>query len=174
MKKNIVFVCNGNIHRSVVAEKYLNKLLKKHRLNAKFVATSYGLQGTKGTAKPLHKNLTEYPKEWKAAFPTLRQLNIDVTNHSFQKITPAIIKKAAVVIAMDKKVYIKANNSLIKQFPSQKNKIHIFSELTKNHQDIKDPAGSGSSKIHQATIKKICSTTENKIKTIIKWAGSAQ
>ncbi len=172
MKKLIVFVCNGNIHRSVVAEKYLSQVLERNHLDNKFSVASYGLQGTMGIAKPRHTNLTEYRKEWKAASPTLRKFRIDLTDHFYQKITPAVIKKTAVIIAMDKKVFSTAKNALLNQFPKAKNKIHIFSEITKNHKDIKDPAGNGSFSVHQTTIKNICSTIENKLKTILEWTIS--
>lgn len=170
MKKLIVFVCNGNIHRSVIAEEYLNKILKKKQLNSKFVAISYGLQGTQGTAKPLHKKLIEYPKEWKASLPTLKKFKIDISNHSYQKITLAIAKKSAVIIAMDKKVFSTARNALVKQFPKARNKIHIFSELTKNHKVIIDPAGNGSFRVHQMTIKNTCLTIHDELETILEWA----
>ena len=169
MKKTILFICNGNIHRSVIAEKYLSGVLRQKGLDKKFTVTSYGLQGTKGTAKPLHKNLKEYSKEYKAALPMLRELKIDVTDHLFQKITPTVIKKATVIIAMDKKIYLNSKNSLLKQFPQAKNKIHTFSEITKNHQDIKDPAGSGSAKVHGTVIKNICFTIKKNLETILEW-----
>lgn len=169
MKKTILFICNGNIHRSVIAEKYLSGVLRQKGLDKKFTVTSYGLQGTKGTAKPLHKNLKEYLKEYKVALPMLHKFRIDVTDHVFQKITPIAVKKATVIIAMDKKVYLNSKNSLLKQFPKAKNKIHTFSEITKNHQDIKDPAGSGSAKVHGAVIKNICFTIKKNLKTILSW-----
>lgn len=171
MKKLIVFVCNGNIHRSVIAEKCLIEILKERNLGRKFSVASYGLQGTKGTAKPLHKNLTKYPKEYKAALPSLRKFKIDVSDHNSQKITPAVAKKAAVIIAMDKKVYLTAKNSLLKQFPKAKQKIHLFSGLVKNHKDMKDPSGSGNFQLHKSIIQTICFSIKSNFKTILSWAS---
>ncbi|MGA2417688.1 MAG: hypothetical protein ABSF55_00355 [Candidatus Staskawiczbacteria bacterium] len=171
MKKIIVFVCNGNIHRSVIAEKCLAKFLQEKNLDNKFSVASYGLQGTMGTSKPLHKNLKEYPDEYEAARPTLRNFDIDLADHLFQKITPATVKKAAVIIAMDKKVYSGAKNSLIKQFPNAKNKMHIFTELTQNHKDIKDPSGNANPKVHQAIIGRIFFTIKKNTKTILSWTN---
>lgn len=172
MKKNIIFICNGNIHRSVIAEKSLIKILQENGLDNKFSVASYGLQGTKGTAKPLRRNLKEYPKEYKAALPTLRKFKIDIDNHSFQRVTLNVIKKASLVIAMDEKVYLEAENSLLKQFSELKHKIHIFSELTKNHEDIKDPFGNTDFKLHQSIIKNIYFTMKNKINTILDWTNN--
>lgn len=170
MKGLIVFICNGNIHRSVIAAESLRKILKEKKIGPKFSVTSYGLQGTKGTDLPKHKNLSEYPKEWKAAKPTLQNFSIDISKHSFQKITPAVMKKASVVIAMDDKVYSRAKNSLTKQFPKYKTKIHRFSELTENKRVVKDPAGSGSEKLHKEIIENIYFTLSKKYKDILEWS----
>lgn len=169
MKKHIVFICNGNIERSVVAAQCLRNILKEKRIGSKFAVDSYGLQGIKGTPLPKHKHLSEYQKEWKAAQPILKKLKIDIGDHSFQKITPGVAKKASVIIAMDKKVYSKNKNALLKQFSKQKNKIHIFSDLTFNHKDIQDPAGSGSSKLHKKVIEYIYMVLEDNYETIINW-----
>ena len=170
MKKLIVFICNGNIHRSVTAAESLRKIFKEHKIGSNFSVTSYGLQGTKGTDLPKHKHLSEYPKEWKAAKPSLQKFGIDISKHSFQKITQTVMKKANVVIAMDNKVYSRAENSLIKQFPKYKAKIHRFSELSKSNKVVKDPAGSGSKKLHNEIIGNIYSTLSKKYKDILGWA----
>ncbi|MDP3779487.1 MAG: hypothetical protein Q8R30_05600 [bacterium] len=169
MNKLIVFICNGNIHRSVIVAESLRKILKEHKISRKFSVTSYGLQGTKGTDLPKHKHLSEYSKEWKAAKPTLQKFDIDISKHSFQKITPTVMKKASVVIAMDDKVYSRAENSLTKQFPNYKGKIHRFSELTIHHRSIKDPAGSGNEKLHKKIIEDMYSTLAKRYKDILMW-----
>lgn len=162
-------MCNGNIHRSVIAEMCLANILKLSGQASKYKTASYGLQGTMGTAKPLHKNLREYTTEWKAAASALCYFNIDITKHRYRKITRRVLQNSAVVIAMDKKVYSQEKNSLLKQFPDQKNKIHLFSKLTKNHKEIKDPSGISSTKVHQATIKNIYLTIKNKSGVILNW-----
>ena len=169
MKKLIIFICNGNIHRSVIAAESLRQILKKKKLDQISTIDSYGLQGTKGTDLPKHKNLSEYPKESKAAKPVLQKLGIDISKHSFQKISGVVMKRASAVIAMDAKVHLLAKNSLVNQFPKHKNKIHCFSELTINHKDIKDPAGSGSAKLHKEVIESIYSTLKDKYKDILTW-----
>jgi protein-tyrosine-phosphatase len=169
MKKLIVFICNGNIHRSVIAAESLRKIFKEQKISRGFFVDSYGLQGTKGTNLPKHKHLSEYPKEWEAAKVTLQELGIDISKHSFQKISEAVMKKASVVIAMDNKVYSKAKNSLMNQFPNYAEKIHRFSELTMNHRDIKDPAGSSDVKLHREIILNIYSTLNKKFRNILDW-----
>lgn len=169
MKKIVIFVCNGNIHRSVIAAQCFIDVLKKNKLSSRFIVDSYGLQGTQGTAPPKHKRLSDYPKEWEAANPTLQKLNIDISNHKFQKITANIIKKAGIVIAMDNKVYSGKKNSLTKQFPNQTKKIHAFSELTSHNKYIKDPVKSSDKKLHKKIIKSIYSTLNKNYKIILTW-----
>lgn len=169
MKKQIIFICNGNIERSVVAAQCLRNILKEKRISSKFSVDSYGLQGTQGTVLPKYKHLSQYPKEWKAAKKILQKLDININNHSSQKITLNVVKKASVIIAMDKKVYLRNKNALLKQFTKYKNKIHVISELTKDYKDIKDPAGSGNKELHKKIIEKIHTTMINEYKTILTW-----
>ena len=169
MKNNILFVCNGNIHRSVIAATSLKKVLKERKIGSNFFVDSCGLQGTKGTAMPKHIRLSGYPLEWAAARPTLQKIGIDISKHSFQNISAAAVKKADVILAMDDKVYSRAKNSLIKQFPDFKNKMHRFSELTSDHKSIEDPAGSNDQKFHKKIIEKIYTTLSKKYGVILKW-----
>lgn len=169
MKKIIVFICNGNIHRSVIAAESLRKIFKERKIGQNFSINSYGLQGTKGIDLPKHKHLSEYPKEWKAAKPTLQEFDIDISKHSFQKISGAVMKKASAVIAMDNKVYLTAKNSLMNQFPNYAEKIHRFSELTTHNRVIKDPAGSSDEKLHREIIRSIYSVLNKKFSDILGW-----
>lgn len=166
----IIFVCNGNIHRSVIAAECLRNIFKEKKISPSFSVNSYGLQGTMGTDLPKHKHLSEYPKEWKAAEPTLQELGIDISKHDFQKVSTNTIKTASIIIAMDDKVYSEAQNSLMRQFPTQAHKIHRFSELTTGNKTIEDPSGSGNKKLHRRIIKCIYSTLRKKYKNILVWA----
>jgi protein-tyrosine-phosphatase len=169
MKKLIIFVCNGNIERSVVAAECFRSILIENKISSKFLIDSYGIQGTKGTVLPKHNNLSKYAKEWKVVKPILEKLKINISDHRFKKITLRVVKKASVIIAMDKKVYSKNKNALLKQFSEQKNKIHVFSELILDHIDIQDPAGSDSNKLHKKVIENIYTTLENNYETVINW-----
>lgn len=164
-----MFVCNGNIHRSVIAAESLRKVLKENKISSKFLVTSCGLQGTGGTEPPKRKHLSEYPKEWKAAKPSLQKYGIDIGQHHSQKISEATVKKAGVIIAMDNKVYATARNSLLKQFPKYKNKIHRFSDLSGTRRSVKDPSGSGSVQLHAEIIGSIYASTTNGYEEILRW-----
>ncbi|HEY4498796.1 MAG TPA: hypothetical protein VJH94_01900 [Candidatus Paceibacterota bacterium] len=171
MKKVIAFICNGNIQRSVIAAESLKRVLRELHIDSGFSVVSFGLQGTGGTNPPKHTYLSKYPKEWMAAKPTLERLDIDIRRHRFQKISERAMKKAHVIIAMDNKTYSRAKNSLIKQFPNYKEKIHRFSKLTAHHTEIIDPSGSGSERLHKKVIEIIYSTVTKKYKEILKWVS---
>ncbi len=171
MKKLIIFVCSGNIHRSVIAAECLRNILKEYNMDSNFFVDSYGLQGTLGAAIPQHKHLSLYHDEWKAAYPTLQKLGIDIGNHSFQKITSAVVEKASVIVAMDHEVYTKKENALLQQFPQHKKKIHIISELTSSHEDIIDPSGITDETTHKIVIEEIYLTISNNYETILAWAS---
>lgn len=169
MKKLIVFVCKGNIHRSVIAAACLEQILKAHGLDSEFQVDSFGLQGTKGTKLPKYKKLSDYPKEWAAAKPVLQELDIDISQHISQPISAEAIEKANVVIAIDKKVYSGLDNSLTKQFPNHLSKVHLFLELTPKHEVIKDPSGSGDKRLHREIIENIYSSLSNNFRIILNW-----
>ncbi len=169
MKKLIIFICNGNIHRSVIAAECLHNSFEKNGVESKFLIDSYGLQGTCGTDLPKHKHLSEYLKEWKAAKPTLERLGIDISKHSFQKVSVDVMEKANIVIAMDNKVYSEEKNSLMNQFPDQAHKIHLFSKLTLNHKTIKDLAGIEDEYLYKEIIEDIHSTLNTEYKKILDW-----
>ena len=169
MKEVIIFVCNGNIYRSVIAAQRLRDILKKKRPSSNFVVSSYGLQGTMGTHLPKHRRLSEYPKEWKVAEPILRKLNINISGHSFKRMTARAAKEASIMVAMDDRCYSRAKNSLIKQFPTQAYKIHSFSELTRGYKSIDDPVGSNNANLHKRIIRTICVVLDKRYKDILAW-----
>lgn len=169
MKKRIIFVCNGNIHRSVIAAESLKQALMSAGYGGDFLVDSYGLQGTGGTDSPKHKNLSDYPEEWSAAQPSLERFGIDISQHISKRISVDVVKNADVVVAMDEYVYSKANNSLSNQFPEHVYKIHRFSELSGNGEGVKDLAGNGSIEAHKKIITHIHNTLAKKYTVILGW-----
>lgn len=171
MKKLIIFVCNGNIERSVIAAELLKKVLIENKIGG-YEVGSYGLQGINGTGLPKHKNLSEYPDEWEASRQILGKLDCDITKHQFQTITPEVASVASVIIAMDDSVYQKAGNSLLNLFPKELNKIHNFSELGTQNEDTADLAGVSNRERHETMILKINKTIHDSYSKILAWAGN--
>lgn len=174
MKNLIIFVCNGNIYRSVIAAKCLENILRKNKTFPDIVVDSYGIQGTDNTPPPKHNKLSEYREEWNASKPILQELGIDIGEHYYQMISKDIIDKCDVVIAMDKNVYLEAKNALLKQFPDQAKKIHVFSELTLDGKDIADPDGISNKEAHRQIIVNIYDVINSKYLDILAWATDKQ
>lgn len=165
--KLVLVVCNGNIHRSVIAEYCLNRELKKKGLNDKFIVVSSGLQGTFGTKIPQGKNLCDYPLEWRLSSPILSELNIDISKHCTTQIDVFIVEKASLILAMDCGVLIDKTNSLVKQFPKHAYKMRLFRELEGNPIDIPDCFGSSDVVLHRRVIKLINVISEKYIDVLL-------
>ena len=183
--KTVLVVCYGNIHRSVIAQICLNRELKKLNLDKEIVCVSRGLQGTCGTSLPTGKNLRDYPREWRAAAPILKKLNINIPKN--QQATPldaTIIREATVVLAMDRGVLIdhptaegKAT-SLIKQLSECGYKTRLFRELEGKAEDVPDCGEQSDRKLHERTINLIDRIARQRIHTLISltklFGGSEQ
>ena len=168
--KKIIFVCNGNIHRSVIAAECLRTIFKKQNIDSEYFVDSYGIQGTMGTELPEKKQLLDYAGEWNAAKRILQVLDIDISNHFSQVISKSVVEGADVIIAMDKNVFEKAKNSLIKQFPEYKYKMCCFCNFTIHNKMIEDPSGNYDVKIHKRIIKNIYETLNNRFEDILNCA----
>ncbi len=135
MKKLIVFVCKGNIHRSALAEQCLKQLLKEKGLNDEFEVMSRGI------SEPGRKNMTECPRHWKTTGLILKGLGIDIfafSNREAKVITEEIINRSHVIFAMDKEVLEDHETSLIKRFPKHAEKIKFFTSMIGDQDDVPD------------------------------------
>jgi diadenosine tetraphosphate (Ap4A) HIT family hydrolase/protein-tyrosine-phosphatase len=87
-KPRILFVCTGNIFRSMSAEYALKKYLKDNNLK-NFQVSSAGTVAKKEPAHP-------------STIKTLKQHSIDPSKHKQRKLTKKILEENDVIIAMDK------------------------------------------------------------------------
>ncbi len=129
-KKTILFVCFGNVHRSVLAAELSNDVFRENSLSDIFVAISRGIQGSNGYDGPKHSNLTEYEIEWQLTKQALDELGIDTTFFKTKKATPIdtkAISDASLVILMGQKEY----EILTKRYPTQSHKFFLFSDWSK-------------------------------------------
>jgi len=165
--KKIIFVCKGNIHRSVIAEAVFRKILKKQNLTNEIAVSSYGIQGTMGTRPPKGMQLSDYPREWQISQPILQKFNIDITKHYFQTIAKGVIEDVDLVIAMDDEVHKESKNALVKQFPAYMDKIYCFYKFT-DGKSIKDLSGNVDPSSHEQVIKYIYQTLHTKFLNILK------
>jgi|SRR3989338_5363893 len=123
MKKLILIVCNGNIHRSVIAEICLNRELEKRGLGDEIVCISRGLEKRDGGKC----RMMDFPTEWTLTKPVLRELGVVVLeNRGAQLIDVDIIGKSSLILTMDRRVL----NILNQKFPQCTTKMMcLFSTL---------------------------------------------
>lgn len=169
MKRTILFVCNGNMERSPIAEKVTRKLLAARNLEKEIEVFSRGIQGTGGTLPTRFRRPTEYPEEWSGMEPALREYKIDLTQHISTPITEEDVSRATVVIAMEKLVINREVNGLCVQFPEVSGKIRLFSELAGNDEDVPDGYEMGDRETHRAITKMIVDVLTVQIDTLIVW-----
>jgi len=171
--KMVLVVCNGNIHRSVIAQICLNREVKRLGLGKKIVCVSAGLQGTFGTSPPKGRNLRDYELEWRLSAPTLRKLQVEVPES--QKATPVdeeVIVKATLILAMDRGVlneYPVAGRApgLLVQFPKHGYKMRLFRELEGRIEDVPDCWGQNSRRLYEQTIRLIDRIARLRINTLV-------
>jgi len=160
-KHTILFVCAGNIQRSVVAEMLLRKMINARGLEKTYeVMSSRGLSGTPATPTvPLHNNLKFYNEsngrnEWEHSLPTLQELGIaeDLQEHRSTTVSRNDLERADLVIAMDNDIMSHPDRGLLSQFPMYRDKTILFTELVGSHSGISDAAGTEDNGKHRRTI----------------------
>lgn len=137
MRKIILIVSNGNMQRSVIAEQCINKILRERGLDGKYFAISRGIQGTCGTAPPKHKNLRDYPMEWKLAEPVLDEIGITIpVDKVSTPISASDAEQAVIILVVEKGVHKEKPNCLHFQFPQHKAKMLLLTELEDRNDDV--------------------------------------
>lgn len=106
----ILFVCNGNIFRSLSAEYCLKQYIKKHKIN--WEVGSAGMTARKQNIDPALKKELEKRK-------------IDPSKHIQRKVTARLLKQYDVIVAMAEDQII----NLRKKFNC---KAHLFNEIAYN------------------------------------------
>ena len=126
MSYTILFVCTANVCRSPMAEALFNARAQRVGENAQYVAQSAGTWALEN--QPASSN----------AVVVMARRSIDINQHRARTVTREMIERAAVVIVMTKN----HAEALRAEFPAQRAKIHLLSELKDRLYDIADPYGS--------------------------------
>jgi len=135
----IVFVCTGNTCRSAMAEGALRVLLNKER-PGKFEVFSAGIAAA--TGHPATFYAEEAAKVWDA----------DLSTHSSQPLTPALIDQADLILAMSPEHY----TSIVKLRPQAKDKTYLFKsfpELGPVGEGVEDPIGQSLDKYNETFLE---------------------
>ncbi|MBN1303143.1 MAG: hypothetical protein JXA13_01815 [Anaerolineales bacterium] len=120
----ILFVCTANRYRSPIAEACFQRELKNHPLDKDFKVASAGTWTETG--------LPAMPGAIKDAV----RLGLDISQHRSQPITDILLHTTDMVIVMEQG----QKEALQMEFPTQRQKIYLLSEVTTGiPYDIPDP-----------------------------------
>lgn len=172
MKKLILMVCRGNIHRSVIAEACLNQRLAAEGLSDRYEVESRGLQGAAGTKSAEYSNIRGYPNTWPRAEPSLNALGIDIPVDKISTpITREDAEKAAVIFALDHVVLRDEPGSALQtQFPDLVGKMRLLRSIEGADNDVPDCGEHGSEDDFTATTVLIHQAIDTYFNEIIRLA----
>ncbi|MBI2484724.1 hypothetical protein HYW18_01060 [Candidatus Uhrbacteria bacterium] len=169
LQKLILFVCRGNIHRSVVAELLARKLLVANG-HPDVEVGSRGLQWYMGEP-PRHPNLMHYPSAWEGSREALAEREVDVSRHIARRLELEDMERADAVIVMDQELLRDSPTSVLNLFPSYGEKTHLFSELIDKIQDVEDRGEYASTSEYRAAVEEIESTLVSGLPRLLLWVG---
>src|SRR3989344_5563627 len=169
MKKIILTVCKGNIHRSVIAAACIDKLLRIQKIQSAIEVRSRGLLGSFGTAPPRAPSIREYPAEWALTRPGLEALGIEIPIHqTATPITRADVESASLILALDRSVMQTLLNHFDDEVPDLHSKMMLFMQLGGVSADVPEPDGKRDPAIFNEVITIIHSTTEGSLSELLR------
>ena len=120
----IVFVCTGNVFRSVVAEGLCRKFLKEQELDRAITVDSAGIGDSCGNRRPA-PILREF----------LAERGIDVGEHRSKRLTEETIRTAGLIIPMTRR----QERKILTTLPSAEGKTYLLRRFdpSADHPDIK-------------------------------------
>lgn len=123
--KTILFVCTANICRSPMAAAILQDRIAKAGLDAEVQAISAGVWAQEGARASAN------------SAAVLRSRGINLEDHRSQPLTPALLRKADVVLVMEEA----HRRSIFYLAPEHLAKVFLLSEMAGGNDDVSDPFG---------------------------------
>lgn len=151
----VVFVCYGNIHRSVIAEECLKQLVAAAGLNDQIHVYSRGIQGFGGVEGTKFPNLRHYKEIWAAAEDALAEVGVSVEGHEATPISEADVQGADLVIAMEDKIYSRGEVNLLDSFGEYHGKIRRFNDFEGLESGVPDLGDNTDPKAHREVALRI-------------------
>lgn len=136
MKMNILFVCTGNLCRSVLAEGILKKTLKAQAHDSVFVSSA-------GTMALVGSPAAEL------AIEVAAERGIDLSKHVARQLTPELLEQADLVAFMEMNHVVEAN-CLSSDREGKYCLLSDFGPAGLRGKDIEDPYGSPVERFHVA------------------------
>jgi protein-tyrosine-phosphatase len=168
MKKFILTICNGNIHRSVIAEQVIRKSLFSRELTDEYEVESRGIQGSGGTGPAKHSNIRDYPEECRLTFAALQPYEIEIPADKVSTpISRTDAERAAVILVMDEKTLRNPTNGLEKQFPDLKHKMILLTDLGDSKEILPDPHGVTNPEIYKNLVRVIHDSVSKNLDKIL-------
>ena len=121
----ILFLCQANICRSPLAEGVVKVLVREGDFQEDWTTASAGTWASPGRKAHPH------------TLTLLKETEIDLSGHRSQEVTGEILAAADLVLTME----AGQAEALRTEFPDQRSKIHLLSELAGIQRDIPDPVG---------------------------------
>lgn len=149
--KKVLFVCYGNIARSLMAESYLKKLVSERDLKIQVISAGMNALGL-----PPSKETLEL----------MREERIVLSDRKAAQLTKDLLEEAALVLTMEE-IHKKA---ILFYYPHFKGKVFTLKEFAgeKENLDIKDPYGHDI-KMYKACYEEIKLSINKSLDRIIKF-----
>lgn len=133
MKKNILIICRGNIHRSVIAEELLRKIIAERGDEARYRIESRGIQGTMGVVAPEHTNLRGYPETYHYTSKALEAYSVSIPENKISTpVSQADADHANFILVLGSDAYRKLQVEW-KDRPKFLSKMYLLSDVADPH-----------------------------------------
>jgi len=173
MSFHILFVCVGNIQRSVIAERVFRDILLRKGI-AGIHVFSRGIRGYGDIKPPEHLHLKDYPIPWEASRHVLEELGISLDGHQATPISLSDVEQADAIVAMEEPVLYGSNvrgqkiPGLWDLFPAYRRKMHCFGELD-GSSGLRDCRDSTKRETHEEMIRSLVRTLQSGYQVILGW-----
>lgn len=153
MSNLIFFICTANICRSPMAAALFGAQLAKSSASEAWTVRSAGTWATENQPPSAH------------AAAVMARRGISLSAHRAHQVTQLDLEEAKVVIVMTRN----HRDALISEFPLQRKKIHLMSELQDREYDIADPYG-GFLEEYEIRAQELTKLIEVGYDRILQWA----